>query len=202
MRINNSAKVTDLWLALEGVDGIGKSTTARAIQELWHPDTTIVEEPHGTRLGEDIFDITTYQVNARSRALAFASLINETYDTIIKLRLHKNIPCISVRSYPSTIIYQGVNPGAERFIEEMYDLIFERMTWLPRVFVLHAQKEVLADRHLNRPDENTCADQIPRLLRMQGKYVARAKKHSWELIDTTDQSPMETAESVLNLLTS
>ncbi|HLU32127.1 MAG TPA: dTMP kinase [Acidimicrobiia bacterium] len=100
------------YLAVEGVDGAGKSTVCRELaSRLQARGGTVVEvrEPGGTRLGEEIRSILLHgeAMAPWTEALLFAAQRAQLAAEVIAPALARGDFVVSDRSYFSSLAYQG-----------------------------------------------------------------------------------------------
>ena len=105
------------YLAVEGIDGAGKSTVARelaeALRRLGHRVTS-VREPGGTAVGEAVREILlggAHQLDDWTAALLFAAARAQLAATVIAPALARGELVVSDRSYYSSLAYQGGGRG-------------------------------------------------------------------------------------------
>ena len=105
------------YIAVEGVDGAGKSTVARqlahALRQRGH-SVTDVREPGGTAAGELIREIVlgrTSQLDDWTEALLFAAARAQLAATVVAPALERGDLVVSDRSYYSSLAYQGAARG-------------------------------------------------------------------------------------------
>lgn len=109
------AKV-NLYLAIEGVDGSGKSTVAgiltQRLSELGHT-VTRVREPGGTTVGEAVRGLLlqSESLDVWAEVFLFAAQRAELARTVVTPALDRGDWVISDRSYYSSIAYQGRGRG-------------------------------------------------------------------------------------------
>jgi dTMP kinase len=105
---------TGLFIAFEGVEGAGKGTQVKLLEEhlrsLGH-DVLITREPGGTDLGEHLrellLDPQTGHVDARTEALLFAASRSQHVAAVIRPALAAGKIVISDRYVDSSLAYQG-----------------------------------------------------------------------------------------------
>lgn len=139
------------YIALEGVDGSGKSTVsaalARRLQDLGHQVVT-VREPGGTTVGEVVRGLLldSKSLDVRAEALLFAAQRAELASGMIAPALAKGEWVISDRTYYSSIAYQGRARGlGEREVREINEWGLDGV--VPDVvFVLDVDPERALDR--------------------------------------------------------
>lgn len=104
------------YVAIEGVDGAGKSTVALAVaarlRRLGHA-VALVREPGGTDLGESIRDLLLHgdDMTAWAEALLFAAQRAQLAASVIAPALERGEHVVSDRSYYSSLAYQGGGRG-------------------------------------------------------------------------------------------
>lgn len=100
------------YLALEGVDGSGKSTVGRALVEALDrrgTEAILVREPGGTALGEAVRSLLldSQTLDDWAEVFLFAAQRAELARDVIQPALEAGTWVISDRSYYSSIAYQG-----------------------------------------------------------------------------------------------
>jgi dTMP kinase len=105
------------YLAVEGIDGAGKSTVAReladALRRQGHP-VTAVREPGGTPAGEAIRSIVLgrgFELDDWTEALLFAAARAQLAATVVAPALERGDLVVSDRCYYSSLAYQGAGRG-------------------------------------------------------------------------------------------
>ena len=100
---------TPLYIALEGLEGCGKSTHTKRLGE--HLDAVITREPGGTRIGTllraILADPENNDLDRRTEALLMAADRAQHMAEIIKPSLAQGRHVVSDRSIYSTLAYQG-----------------------------------------------------------------------------------------------
>lgn len=144
------------YIALEGVDGSGKTTVGRAVVESLETsgkDAILVREPGGTELGEAIrvMLLDSDSLDDWAEVFLFAAQRAELVREVIAPALAAGTWVVSDRTYYSSITYQGRGRGLG---EEKVRLINETGLdgVLPdHVFVLDVDPDVAFARQ-ERPD--------------------------------------------------
>jgi dTMP kinase len=100
------------YLALEGVDGSGKSTIAAALAErlgAGGDEVVVVREPGGTALGEVVRGLLldSETVEPWAEVMLFAAQRAQLASEVVRPALARGAWVISDRSYYSSIAYQG-----------------------------------------------------------------------------------------------
>lgn len=104
-----------MWIAIEGIDGAGKSSVILNLQEKLQAknlEAVLTKEPGGTELGQKlrtIIESTPHR--AEVELFLFAADRQEHYLKIIKPAIAENKLVISDRSVYSSIAYQGYGHG-------------------------------------------------------------------------------------------
>lgn len=100
---------TPLYIALEGLEGCGKSTHTKRLGE--HLDAVITREPGGTRIGTllraILADPENSDLDRRTEALLMAADRAQHMSEVIKPSLAQGRHVVSDRSIYSTLAYQG-----------------------------------------------------------------------------------------------
>lgn len=104
------------YIALEGVEGAGKSTVAEAVAaELRERGRRVVtvREPGGTPLGEEIRRLLLHSgdVAPWAEAALFCAQRAQLVDQVVAPALAEGIWVVSDRSYYSSLAYQGAARG-------------------------------------------------------------------------------------------
>lgn len=101
-----------LYLAIEGVDGAGKTTVCRAVAERFRArgsTVTEVREPGGTATGEAIRSLLLHgeDMAAWTEALLFAAQRAQLAAELVGPALERGETVVSDRTYYSSLAYQG-----------------------------------------------------------------------------------------------
>ena len=101
-----------LYLAIEGVDGAGKSTVAEAVVNEFRRrgrEVVPVREPGGTDIGEEIRRLLLHgdEMAPWTEALLFAAQRAQLAAAVIRPALDRGATVVSDRTYFSSLAYQG-----------------------------------------------------------------------------------------------
>lgn len=104
------------YVAIEGVDGAGKSTVAREVAERLRSlgeKVRLVREPGGTPMGERIRSLLLHDEDMApwTEALLFAAQRAQLASEVIAPALEEGEWVVSDRSYYSSLAYQGAGRG-------------------------------------------------------------------------------------------
>lgn len=151
-------------MALEGPDGSGKSTQARALAAAWeaagHP-VHLTREPGGTDLGERlrslVLDPEHAPIDPRTEALLFSAARAAHVERSIRPAVEAGTTVVTDRFIDSSVAYQGVGRGLG------VDWIVQLNEWavagtLPDLtVVLDIDAETAAARRTSRQDAGGAA---------------------------------------------
>lgn len=116
-----------LFFSLEGGEGAGKSTAAKALKEALDArgySVLLTREPGGTPLGEEIRHLLLQEETTGRKPCAMAELLlflaarAQLIAQVIIPALEEGQIVISDRFHDSTVVYQGIARGlGEKFVE-------------------------------------------------------------------------------------
>lgn len=157
--------------AFEGTEGCGKSTIIKHVEEKLKKKgykTTVIREPGGTSIGEDIrkiiFNPSYKDIDKTTELLLMLAIRNENYQNSIKLSLSKGYIVLCDRYVDSTLVYQGYRYSYEKaiHIQEIIRILFGFLfppelkksfyLWLPNVEI-GLQRIKDNNRNTNKFDE-------------------------------------------------
>lgn len=169
----------NLFIALEGLDGSGKTTQARLLADKFRQsgyDVYATSEPTENRIGQLIRDIFRHKMEADHRTIAalyaadrLEHLLNEKDGILMQLGQGRNV--ITDRYYFSSYAYHGVHMS---------------MDWVIGVNSLSAD--------LLRPDLNIFIDTSPDIC-MQRLNEGRKSMQLYETIDNLQKVRMKYFEA-------
>lgn len=148
------------FLAIEGVDGVGKTTLIESLRLRYEAAGRVVvtvREPGGTTLGEEVRNLLLrreeIEIGAEAQMLLFLSSRVELWRQEIEPALRAGHVVLSDRFHLSTIVYQGIagELGEERATEVCQAVLKERRPDLH--VILELSEEEAARRRSTRPSE-------------------------------------------------
>jgi dTMP kinase len=138
-----------VFIALEGVDGSGKTTQAARLAEALGPETVLVREPGGTKAGERIRELlkdAEVRLDPMAELLLFCAARAQLVEEVIRPALDAGRTVVCDRFSDSSVAYQGVarGIGPER-VEELCHLATGGL-WPDLTVLLRLHPEVAAER--------------------------------------------------------
>lgn len=180
---------TPLYIALEGLEGCGKSTHTKRLGE--HLNAVVTREPGGTRIGSllraILADPENVDIDRRTEALLMAADRAQHMAEVIKPALDRGQHVVSDRSIYSTLAYQGYGRqlGTEALLSISTWALNDRLPDL--VIYIDVPTDVLNDRLAKRDldrFEREGADFFARIA--EGfRELRAADPDRWVIIDGT-----------------
>lgn len=138
-----------MFIALEGIDGSGKTTQAARLAATLGEQTLLVREPGGTTAGERIRKLLKdgeVMLDPMAELLLFLAARGQLVSEVIRPAIEAGRDVVCDRFGDSSIAYQGVarGLGAER-VEELCDLATGGL-WPDLTLLLRLHPEVAAER--------------------------------------------------------
>jgi dTMP kinase len=105
-----------MFVTFEGLDGSGKTTQARLLQERLEADgrdVVATREPGGTELGEKVRDLVLHggDVAPWAEALLYAASRSQLVEVVIRPALERGAVVLCDRYLDSSVAYQGAARG-------------------------------------------------------------------------------------------
>jgi dTMP kinase len=182
-----------LFISLEGIDGVGKSTQSDLLEEFLRSvgrDVVRTFEPGGTELGQEIRHLLLHRqgdVAPRAEALLYAADRAHHVATKVRPALDRGDVVITDRYLDSSVAYQGV--GRALKADDVRDIsMFAVEGLLPNLTILlDLEATAAAERR------NTTGDEPDRLEREKIEFfeavrqafldMATAEPNRWLVID-------------------
>ena len=185
-----------IFIALEGLDGSGKSTVAeRLVQEMRAAglDVILTREPGGTRLGEHIrstlLSDESTTIVPRAEALLFAAARAQLVDEVIRPALERGTAVVTDRFTDSSLAYQWGGRGLDKdgigAVQQMATAGLE-----PDIkILLDVPVETALRRRLSHGGEVNRLDkealEFHRRVRVAYHWLADADSERWRVVDAS-----------------
>lgn len=181
---------------IEGIDGAGKTTQARKLVR-WFRKKGIQAhytfEPTKGSIGRILEKMASKKkVNVMVEALLFAADRIDHLDRIIKPLLEKGSIVVSDRYVHSSIAYQSITVGDQRWVEEL-----NKFAEKPDLVILLDVDPGIGLRRIKR--RKARFERTDTLKKVREKYLELAEKEGFEVIDA-NRSVEEVFEDVRSLV--
>lgn len=150
-----------LFITLEGLDGVGKSTQMRLLAEALTArgrTVKLTEEPRGTVLGEAldrlIKEPAATAPTARAEALLFLAARAQHVDTVVRPALAAGEVVVCSRFSHSTLAYQCAGLGLDEDAVRAADAFARDGLWPDAVLVFEAPAAAVASRLAERAGDD------------------------------------------------
>jgi dTMP kinase len=183
------------FVAVEGIDGSGKSTVIRLLAETL-PRVYVTREPSGGPIGRLIREwaLRGGSVDPYVDALLFAADRIEHYRREIEPKIRENFLVITERYIESSIAYQGAAGVSIEFVKYINSLV-------PRpdlTIILDVDPEIAVARIVRRGGVEKF-EHVSFLRRVREIYLRRAEEEGYPVVDTS-RPPDVVAREVANII--
>ncbi len=181
--------MTGRYIALEGIEGAGKSTVAAALAQRLEAlgiEVVLVREPGGTNTGEQIREILLDpdgEVSPWAEALLFAAARAQLARSVVGPALAEGRWVVSDRSVYSSLAYQGVGRGLglER-VRDVNEIGLDGV-WPELVVLLRIDPLVGFDREAIRDRIGADGLDLQRTVSQAFDTLARAEPDRFVVVD-------------------
>jgi dTMP kinase len=183
------------FVAVEGIDGSGKSTVIELLAEML-PRVYVTKEPSGGPIGRLIREwaLRGGSIDPHVDVLLFAADRIEHYRREIEPKLRENFLVITERYVESSIAYQGAAGVSIEFVKYVNSLV-------PRpdlTIILDVDPEIAVARIAQRGGVEKF-EHVSFLRRVREIYLKRAEEEGYPVVDAS-RPPDVVAREVANII--
>lgn len=195
-------KMSGLFITIEGIECVGKSTNAKFISDLLNKKnikTHVTREPGGTSLGEKIRQILLFEQNDSISPLGELLLLfaarEKHINEVIKPNLEQGKWVISDRFTDASFAYQGFGRGLDFDQVNQLKQIIQNDFDPDLTFLLDAPIDVIKSRRKLNPNDRFESEDREFFERVRQGYLELATvfKDRVKIIDATQ--PIEQVQS-------
>ena len=195
-------KMSGLFITIEGIECVGKSTNAKFISDLLNKKnikTHVTREPGGTSLGEKIRQILLFEQNDSISPLGELLLLfaarEKHINEVIKPNLEQGKWVISDRFTDASFAYQGFGRGLDFDQVDQLKQIIQKDFDPDLTFLLDAPIDVIKSRRKLNPNDRFESEDREFFERVRQGYLELASvfKDRVKIIDATQ--PIEQVQS-------
>ena len=195
-------KMSGLFITIEGIECVGKSTNAKFISDLLNKKnikTHVTREPGGTSLGEKIRQILLFEQNDSISPLGELLLLfaarEKHINEVIKPNLEQGKWVISDRFTDASFAYQGFGRGLDFDQVNQLEQIIQNDFDPDLTFLLDAPIDVIKSRRKLNPNDRFESEDREFFERVRQGYLELASvfKDRVKIIDATQ--PIEQVQS-------
>jgi len=195
-------KMSGLFITIEGIECVGKSTNAKFISDLLNKKnikTHVTREPGGTSLGEKIRQILLFEQNDSISPLGELLLLfaarEKHINEVIKPNLEQGKWVISDRFTDASFAYQGFGRGLDFDQVNQLKQIIQKDFDPDLTFLLDAPIDVIKSRRKLNPNDRFESEDREFFERVRQGYLELASvfEDRIKIIDATQ--PIEQVQS-------
>ncbi len=195
-------KMSGLFITIEGIECVGKSTNAKFISDLLNKKnikTHVTREPGGTSLGEKIRQILLFEQNDSISPLGELLLLfaarEKHINEVIKPNLEQGKWVISDRFTDASFAYQGFGRGLDFDQVNQLKQIIQKDFDPDLTFLLDAPIDVIKSRRKLNPNDRFESEDREFFERVRQGYLELASvfEDRVKIIDATQ--PIEQVQS-------
>jgi len=190
------------FIIIEGGEGSGKSTIVKyVVEKLKQQRFNIVatREPGGSNVAEGIrAAFLKTKLKPVTQLFCFLAARSAWVEQLLLPNIEKGISVVTDRSYPTTIIYQGINGKIGTGIVNKLNAMAMQKIKPDLVIVLDVKAEEGLKRSKSTGDTNAFEEEGINFHKQANKnYLSLAKKYHWHVVDA--MQPLERVKKeVLN----
>ena len=184
-----------IHISIEGMDGVGKSTTCKLLAEKL--GYKFVEKPLHLLFDKDEESFEEYirirdQVNANPNRI-FTSWFYGL-GSIYMYERYKNENIVTDRHFASNYAWSGTKDNTE-----VYDLLIKKIGTPKLTVILYCPSEVIKQRLKERKTDDSDIAKVKKSETIYAKMIdfCKAKKMPYVVIDTSSLTPEEVVETIL-----
>ena len=157
-----------MFISFEGVEGVGKSTQIKLLQEYFTQKNIkciTTHEPGGTEIGEEITKLVKFyngkeKIADVTETLLFYASRYQLIENVIRPNLAKKTMVITDRFYDSSYAYQGYGRGVDlKLLKQLNKLIVGNIQ--PDItFLLHSDEDTLERAKIQTAKETNKQDRF------------------------------------------
>lgn len=209
-----------MFIAIEGVDGVGKTTQALLTTKILNEkgiNTKYVREPGGLEVGENIRNIilnNNFKISNRCEALLYAAARCQIIEDIIKPYLDDGFTVISDRFVLSSLVYQGIGRGiGVKEVRKLNEFACSECEnfFSPDLTIILTTSEKTYDKMINRKlSQNNKLDRLENSGEEFFKtiyksfndkdFIRKCSDKAVEFIDTTDKSIEDINDEIIDII--
>ena len=185
-----------MFIALEGLDGSGKSTVAERLVRVFCAaglDAMLTREPGGTNLGEQIRSMLLSEESTtivpRAEALLFAAARAQLVDEVIRPALERGVIVVTDRFTDSSLAYQWGGRGLDKDGIDAVQLVATAGLEPDTKVLLDLPVEMALRRRLNHEGQVNRLDketiQFHARVRDAYHWLAEADPVRWHVVDAS-----------------
>ena len=203
----NQDNTAPLFIAVDGIDGVGKSTQMNRLKEYLEihvGEVLMVRDPGSTLLGSKLRELlleSDLEMHRRSEAMLFMASRCEMVETVIKPALQRGVTVISDRFLLANVVYQSI--GGEVTSDELWELgLLANGNLKPDLTLLFDMPAAEAARRRKDPADRMESRGVDYMESVRQAFLRELPKSSSEVtVIDAGQTPDEVTEQMLGQIT-
>ena len=182
------------FIIIEGGEGSGKSTVVKyVVDKLKREGVNVAatREPGGSDVAEGIRKaFINTKLKPITQLFCFLAARSAWVEQFLSQNLEKGISVVTDRSYPTTIIYQGINGKIGTGLVNKLNAMAMQKIKPDLVIVLDVTAEEGLERSKSTGETNAFEEESINFHKQANKnYLSLAKKYHWQVVDA--MQPLE-----------